>query len=488
MAPPPSCDPIPPVSLVHSLKWSFLAELTSKAITPVIFIVLARLLTPEDFGVMTAAVMVIAFSQIFWEAGMGKALIQRQTDVEDAANVAFWVNIALGILIASLLFWAAEPIATTFFHDQRVTAVLRVMTLQVLLGSLSSVQTALIQKEMGFKKLFWVRLITVAFPGWLPFLWPGADLDTGPWFGDPCWAKWGKSSYLWRVSGWRPTWRFPTDIARDMGQFGIWVGASGVLAWFYGWADSLIVGKYLGTHELGLYRTGNLLAAMAFSVIFGPIGTVLYSHLSKMDKDRIRLKAAIEKVIRVTILIAVPSGFVMFFFSEQIGLALFGSEWNGIGFVIGVMALMHGFSWVAGMNGEVYRAMGKPSYETIVTAVTIVVYFAAYIYTIKIGFEVFVWNRLILTLGAMYLHLYIIKMIIGLRIFPVVSYLGGVTVVAILTVSFVKWIVLNIFSGAWPQLFSGSLLSFLLFSVMIYAVERNRMVMEVMSLVKGRNA
>ena len=67
------------MSFAHALKWSFLSELASKLIQPIVFVVLARLLTPEDFGVMSAALMVMAFSQIFWEAGMGKALIQRQS-------------------------------------------------------------------------------------------------------------------------------------------------------------------------------------------------------------------------------------------------------------------------------------------------------------------------------------------------------------------------------------------------------------------------
>jgi len=85
----------------HSaLKWSFLGEIASKAITPVVFVVLARLLTPEDFGVVVAATIVISFSQIFWEAGMGKTLIQFQGHPIAAANVAFWINIALGVLIA----------------------------------------------------------------------------------------------------------------------------------------------------------------------------------------------------------------------------------------------------------------------------------------------------------------------------------------------------------------------------------------------------
>lgn len=393
---------------------------------------------------------------------MGKALIQRQTDVEDAANVAFWVNVALGWVIAGLLYCGAGPIATTFFQDQRVTAVLQVMTLQVLLGALSSVQTALLQKEMGFKKLFWVRLITVAFPGLvsIPLAWSGLGY----------WALVGGSLLgqvvqvlmLWRMSEWRPAWRFRTAVAREMGQFGIWVGASGVLAWFYGWADSLIVGKYLGTHDLGLYRTGNQFSSMVFGIIFGPIGAVLYSHLSRMNKDRTRLKVAIEKVIRIITLIAVPTGIILFVFSDQIGLALFGAKWDGIGLVIGVLALMHGFSWVVGMNGEVYRAMGKPSYETIVTAVMFGVYLAAYIYTVQIGFEVFIWTRLLLALGALFLHFYLLKMMIGLHIFPIVSYLAGVAGMALLLVNTVKWFALSYFTRLWSLLLIGGFLSVVL--------------------------
>lgn len=103
------------MTLINALKWSFLGELASKAIQPLVFIVLARLLTPEDFGVMTAALMVIGFSQIFWEAGMGKALIQRQTNIEEAANAAFWINVILGVVISNALYFSANFVAQTFF-------------------------------------------------------------------------------------------------------------------------------------------------------------------------------------------------------------------------------------------------------------------------------------------------------------------------------------------------------------------------------------
>ena len=143
-------------TFLRSIKWSAFAEIASKTITPIVLLVLARLLTPEDFGVVTAATMVVTFSQIFWEAGMSKALIQRQTDVDDAANAAFLVNLGLGAVITALVYFTAPAIAHIFFQDGRVSAVLQVMAVQISLGALSSVHIALLQKEMRFQRIFWV--------------------------------------------------------------------------------------------------------------------------------------------------------------------------------------------------------------------------------------------------------------------------------------------------------------------------------------------
>ena len=415
------------MSLTHALKWSFLSELASKLVQPVVFVVLARLLTPEDFGVMSAALMVMAFSQIFWEAGMGKALIQRQTDVEAAANVTFWVNFGLGVIIAGLLYISAKPIAQTFFQDPRVTTVIQVMTLQVFLGALGSVQTALLQKEMGFKKLFWVRLVTASLPGLasLPLAWQGMGywaLVAGTLVGQAA-----QVVMLWRVSPWRPSWTFRIPVAKEMGRFGAWVGLSGLLAWFYAWIDALIVGMYLGSHDLGLYRTGNQFSTMVFALLFGPIAPVLYSHLSKMNGGHEKIRMAAENVIRILIIVAVPIAMVLFSISETIGSVLFDKEWDGIGFVIGVMALTHGFSWVVSMNGEFYRAMGRPSYETVVLASTLVVYMAGYLFSIIHGFEVFVWMRFFLMLTGLLIQLLVARVLLKVKLNNILGYLIGIS-------------------------------------------------------------
>ena len=147
--------------VISASKWSALGEIAAKAITPLVLVVLARLLTPDDFGVIAAAAMVISFSQVFWDAGLSKALIQRENDIDEAAIVIFWTNAILGIVIYCFLYFCADLVVRVF-DDPRVGMVLQIQGLQLIISSLCSVHTALYQRELNFRVLFWVKLFTTA--------------------------------------------------------------------------------------------------------------------------------------------------------------------------------------------------------------------------------------------------------------------------------------------------------------------------------------
>jgi O-antigen/teichoic acid export membrane protein len=293
---------------------------------------------------------------------------------------------------------------------------------------------------------------------------------------------------LWRVSSWRPRWSFQIKVAKEMAQFGAWVGVAGLLAWFYVWADSLIVGMYLGSHELGLYRMGNEMAIMIFAIVFRPIVPVLYSHLARMNREKDRMRAAVEIVIRAIIFMAIPIALIVFSLANPIGDALFGPKWNGIGFVLGVMSLMHGVSWVVGINGEVYRAMGRPSYETIVTGSILVIYLGVYLITIKLGFEVFVWSRFGLALGAMLLHLVVIKRLLAMPILPIVNYFLIISGTCGLLISLVHYVLISNIQGSWLQILTGGTADVIVVAGALFLIGRNNVLKDLTAMIRGRSA
>jgi O-antigen/teichoic acid export membrane protein len=393
----------------HAIKWSFLSEIASKAVQPLVFVILARLLTPEDYGVVASATMVISFSQVFWEAGMGKAIIQYQGDRKAAANVAFWVNNALGIVVAGILVAISGVVADKIFQDARVAPVLQVMAVQVFLSASASIHTALLQKDLNFKSLFWVRMATVAIPGLfsIPLAWYGMGywaLVAGTLAGQTM-----QVAMLWKMSPWKPELSFDVSIARRLVRFGGWVALSGLLGWFYVWADSLIVGIYLGPRDLGLYRIGNGIVSMIYGSLFAPLMPILYSYISFIDnKFESQIIKSFSQFIGLITFISIPLSFIIFLSGDQIQFFILGEKWLGAGLAISVLALAQGFGWIVYPNVEFYRGLGRPDLETKIMILTLFLYLPVYIFSASIGLATFLWARLALVLIAILAHWWIL--------------------------------------------------------------------------------
>jgi PST family polysaccharide transporter len=462
----------------QAIKWSFLSEIASKAVQPLVFVILARLLTPEDYGVVASATLVISFSQVFWEAGMGKAIIQYQGDRKAAANVAFWVNVALGIVVAGILVAISGVVADKIFQDARVAPVLQVMAVQVFLSASASIHTALLQKDMNFKSLFWVRMATVAIPGLfsIPLAWYGMGywaLVAGTLAGQTM-----QVAMLWKMSPWKPELRFDFDfsIARRLIRFGGWVALSGLLGWFYVWGDSLIVGIYLGPQELGLYRVGNTFVMMIFGFMFGPVLPVLYSHLSKIQHNQELVKTVIFKTSKIISFISVPIAFLIVANSRFIFKIVFGENWQGIEFVTSILALTHGYAYIVGANGEAYRALDMPSIETRIMFFSFPIYLLAYLFSVQYGFTLFIWTRFAMVFIGLFAHAWISKIIID---FPVKLILNHVLKISVLCISVLlisKYLQLNYVLFTENILLEDTailIFSSLLMSFMLWLVERN---------------
>lgn len=400
---------------LHAFKWSVLGEAISGAAGPVVFLILARILVPADFGVVAAATVIISISQLFSDAGLRKALVQRQERVDDAASITFWLNVGLALGVMAVLLLAA-PLIATFFHDARITAVVRVLSLQVLFSALSAVQITLLQKEFKFRELFWVRLLTsgALMLGSIPLAlhgWGHWALVAGALAGQAV-----QSLVLWLRSAWRPRWIKDRDLTAQLLRFGKWAMLSGLLGWFYAWMDSVIVGHYLGSHDLGLYRTGNTVVVMIYGLIFAPLLPVLYSLFSRAQHDLPRLRDALRTVTHGIAVVALPIAAFLYVLGGPIAMQLFGAKWEGIGRVIAILAVMHGVSWIVGANGEVYRAIGKPHVETWTTSAMLVVYLAGYLISVRFGLDHFLLTRLALALIATVVHILVARVVLGLSI------------------------------------------------------------------------
>ena len=453
---------------MRSVKWSALMEIVSRTAAPIVTVILARLLTPTDFGVVATAMIAISFAQMFWDAGLSKALVQTNEAPEEAAHVVFWTNLVLGLVIYVLLFFAA-PWLVVFFNSPASGPVLRVLGLQIVIASLSSVQQALFVRELDFRRLFWVKLLTAFVPGFFSI--PLAFYGYGVWalVAGTLVGQTLNLMLLWRYSLWRPRLQYDRHLARGIFGFGVWVVAESLGGWLLIWGDNLIVGRFLGIDELGVYRTGWMLATIAFGLVLNPFLPVLYPTFSRMQNDLPLLKASFHKVNRIIIALSLPMGIGLFLLGPEIATILFGSKWQGLGLVLSVIGLALGLAWSVGINTEVYRAMGRPDINTRLLFVTILLYMPAYYLAAQFSLEIFLYVRLSLVFMGIAVQVYVCQRLLNVSTFYL-WYDGKNFILAAIAmgtgIGVVKWGI-HAITTALPQVFALALL--IIIGVGIYA-------------------
>jgi O-antigen/teichoic acid export membrane protein len=381
---------------INASKWSTITSLTTRAISPITFIVLARLLSPTDYGMVAIAGIVIAFCQIFWDAGLNKALIQSQEKAEDVANIVFYTNIGLSLIVFLIVFLLA-PVIATIFKAPQASLVIRVQSLVIIINSLCAVQNSILKKDLKFKPLFYVGLIGTVIPGITSII--AAIIGFGYWAlvaGTLSGAVVQLLS-LWICCAWRPTRKYNWKIAKTIISFGLWTTGESLLVWAFRWFDSTIVAIYLGTTELGLYRNGNVFVQSIFGIITSPIMPVLYSTLALKPFDNKYISSSYNFATRWLSVICLASGSFLFVFQNPISDIVFGKKWSGVSIVIGFVALEQGITSMLGANPEVYRAIGQPKLSLFSMLISIPILILGCSISAKYGLFVFLVVRLIIS-------------------------------------------------------------------------------------------
>ena len=405
------------------MRWSAFAEIAGRAVQPLAFVLLARFLTPEDFGVVAAAAAVIGFAQVLCDAGLSKALVQRRTDIREAADVAFWLMLAAGTAVSGALFMFSDRLALAFFADPRVGRAIDLLSVQLAFASAAAVPAALMEREMKFRQLSGAR----AAAGVVPLL-VALPLAAA---GDGYWALvagtlagfFCQAALIWRLSEWRPRRAFDPRVALGLLSFGRWITFSGILGWFYVWVDLLVIGAALGTDDMGLYRTATLIVMSVFGLIFGPFMPVLYSYFSLHQADAEQIRVLVSRIMRLFGIVSIPVAFLIYALAEPAANLLFEQRWHRIGPVIGALAVVHGFAWIVAVNGEAYRAIGRPHLETWIMFGTLPAYLITYILVAPHGLAPFLAARVALMAGSLAAYLWIARRVLHVALGELVGHL-----------------------------------------------------------------
>lgn len=350
--------------VINAAKWSLLTELLAKLIVPVTNIILAHILAPEAFGIMASLMMIITFAQMLSDTGFQKYIVQHEfTDVEELhkhESVAFWTNFCFQFIIWILIILARDPLANVLGLRGMGNS-LAVMGSILPLYAFTSIQIGILQRSFNFKKLLRVRMINITMP--LLISVPLAILGMDYWsliIGFLS-TQGATALFMFFFMPNEIQLYFNFKILRQMIGFSGWSIIESISIWLTVWCDTFIVGTFLASYYLGLYKMPSAVVNTAMGVIASAIVPVLFSALSREQNDPTRFKLTFFSFQKTIGLIVIPMGVGMFVYRDFIVNLIFGKQWSESAIVLGCWALSSAIMLpTANLISEVFRAKGMP--------------------------------------------------------------------------------------------------------------------------------
>ncbi len=343
--------------------WAYSAYMSGRLMTLLSTAILARLLLPDDFGLIGFALIILNFVEVVRSFGINDALIYHDEERDLTADTAFWINLAVGALQYGLLF-AAAPLLAQLFGNPALSEIVRVMGLAFILEGLGQAHAALLQKDLRFRKRFLPDLISAVVKGIATVLM--AFLGLGVWslvYGHLVGVG-VRVAALWWLSAWRPRFRFGWARARALWQYGVHILLFNLLAVALDQADQLVIGLILGATQLGYftiaYKIPELLMAN-FSLI---LTRILFPVFARLKDDRAALTRSFLATTQYTAFVTFGIGFTLFMVAPQLVTFVYGDQWaNAVPLfqVLSLLGIAYTIPWAA---GDAVKAIGRPDLQT----------------------------------------------------------------------------------------------------------------------------
>lgn len=381
----------------NAFKWSSITEIVAKLIAPFTNMILARLLTPEDFGSLATVLMVVSFAEIFIESGLQKYIIQHvfhdEKEEMKYMSVALWFNLIVSMVIWLFIFLYRHQIAYLVHNENLSTAI--VVTGSVIpANGIIGIQTCKLKKDLDFKTLFYVRLITSLVPVIITI--PLAFLGIGYWaliIGNVS-GIYVQCASLAAIGKFRPQFILKQKVLIDMLSFGVWALLDGLALWGTSWVDSFIVSRSLNDYYLGLYRNSISTLNSIIAIVTASIIPVLFSSLSKLQNDEIEYKNQFLSVQKTLSVFLLPLGVGIYCYRGLATSILFGGQWGEAEAIIGITAVTLSLRTVfTSIYSSAFQAKGKIYISFLLQLLDILILVPVCVAASKIGFWSLVYAR-----------------------------------------------------------------------------------------------
>lgn len=345
--------------VLRSGIWVGASELTLAVLNIVRSVLLARLLSPQIFGLMGIALIALRTFETFTRPGIAQALIARQQDFDEAAPTAFTMLVVRGAVLAAMLA-AAAPWVGRFYDEAELTPMLVAMSSLFVIGSLANINTVAHQRNLDFRRLTYLNqvaalcgiVVTVGLAWWLRSVWALV-------IGQIAQTLLNVTLSYYFIGG-RMRFAFDSGVARDLFRYGKFVTGSSMVLYVATEIDSAVIGKLLGTEQLGFYALALTIANLVTTNVSKIASGIMMPAYSKLQADHAALRRAYLRTLGLLLLAIAPATAGLLLLASPFIGVVYGDRWLAAALPLQILAIFGLVRALAAFNGYLFEGMGVP--------------------------------------------------------------------------------------------------------------------------------
>lgn len=468
----------------HGLLWSLVERFSTQGIQFVFGIILARILTPNDYGIIAMPLIFLSIAQCFIDSGFSTALVRKNELKEEDLSTAFIFSIAIGLFCYAILF-ISSPLIASFYDTPLLTDLLKVTALAILFNPLSSVQQAILTRELNFKKQAKISVTGALISG-----------VVGLYMAYNGYGVWAlvfqqvagyliRTILFWITVKWRPLFIWSHQSFKYLWGFGNKVLVQSLISNIFDNLYPLIIGKVYSSKDLGNYTRAQQFTQLPSVNITGVLFRVSLPIMSSIQNDIERLRNVFSKMIRVSAFCIFPTMLGLAAVADPLVRVILTDKWEGCIILIQLMSFNLMWYPIHALNLTILTAKGRSDLTLKLEIIKKTIFVIVLLLTVKLGIEWMVGATIGSSIISLFINIFYTKKILG---FGLKEQLHDL--IPIFITSLVMWgtvlTAISFINNDLYQLFFGCLIGVIVYGTLAFIFHKNE-IKDLLDLVKATN-
>jgi len=404
---------------VKALFWSFTDNFINLGGQFIVGIILTRILSPREFGLMAILTIFIALSQSFIDSGFSNALIRKQNCTQIDYSTVFFFNLSVSLFCYLVLFAFSQSISS-FFGEPQLKILLQVVGIGLVINSFAIIQRTILSKNIDFKVQTKVSIVATVGSGTIALIMAVKGFGIWSLVALTLSRYTLLSSFLWIWAKWKPVMAFSKKSFNELFSFGSKLLLSGLIETAYQNIYNLVIPKFFSTVDLGYYNRADQFQSLPSGNLQTVIGRVSFPVLSNIQDDRKRLKESFQKIIRNTMFVTFTLMLGMAAIARPMILTLIGQKWEPSVVYLQLLCFVGMFYPLHAINLNMLQVQGRSDLflkiEILKKSLAVPIIFFCLTYRIEYGIKALIFGMMFLSVTSLFINSYWSGRLIGYSI------------------------------------------------------------------------